>query len=122
MGWIVQGFFKIILPFVDPLTREKLKFNEDMSQYVPKEQLMKGYNGGELDFEYDHATYWPALTKLCEEKRNEYIKRWEAGGKQIGETEDYLKGHAAQGAAATAAAAVPSGVATQISAGGENAA
>ncbi|OTB05870.1 hypothetical protein M426DRAFT_319558 [Hypoxylon sp. CI-4A] len=99
--WVVWGFFKLITPFIDPLTREKLKFNEDMTQYVPKEQLWAEYPGGELKFEYDHDVYWPALQKLCAEKRAEQVKRWEAGGKQIGETEDYLKGHAAQGVAPT---------------------
>ncbi|KAI0129371.1 CRAL/TRIO domain-containing protein [Hypoxylon sp. NC0597] len=90
--WVVSGFFKLITPFIDPLTREKLKFNEDMTQFVPKEQLWSEFPGGELQFEYDHDVYWPALQKLCAEKRAEQIRRWEAGGKQIGEKEDYLKG------------------------------
>ncbi|KAI0891581.1 CRAL/TRIO domain-containing protein [Annulohypoxylon nitens] len=95
--WVVWGFFKLITPFIDPLTREKLKFNEDMTQFVPKEQLWSEFPGGELQFEYNHDVYWPALQKLCAEKRAEKVKRWEAGGKQIGEKEDYLKGHDAQG-------------------------
>ncbi len=81
------------------MTRDKLKFNEDLSQYVPKEQLMKEYEGGELEFEYDHSSYWPALHEMCSQKRAAQKLRWEAGGKQIGETEDYLKGYAAQGVA-----------------------
>ncbi|KAI0119140.1 CRAL/TRIO domain-containing protein [Daldinia grandis] len=95
--WVVNGFFKLITPFIDPLTREKLKFNEDMTQYVPKEQLWAEFSGGELQFEYTHDIYWPALQRLCAEKRAEQVQRWEAGGKQIGEKEDYLKGHDAQG-------------------------
>ncbi|KAI1214524.1 CRAL/TRIO domain-containing protein [Annulohypoxylon truncatum] len=95
--WVVWGFFKLITPFIDPLTREKLKFNEDMTQFVPKEQLWSEFPGGELQFEYNHEVYWPALQKLCAEKRAEKVRRWEAGGKQIGEKEDYLKGHDAQG-------------------------
>jgi hypothetical protein len=108
--WVVWGFFKLITPFIDPLTREKLKFNEDMTQYVPKEQLWTEF-GGELNFEYDHSTYWPALRKLCEERRAAHVQRWEAGGKQIGELEDYLKGRAPHGvvnpSVATAAAVEP---------------
>jgi hypothetical protein len=73
------------------LTREKLKFNEDVRQYVPPEQLWKEF-GGDVDFEYDHATYWPALLKLCEEKRGEQKARWEKAGKRYGESEIYLKG------------------------------
>ncbi|KAI1391251.1 CRAL/TRIO domain-containing protein [Hypoxylon trugodes] len=95
--WVVWGFFKLITPFIDPLTREKLKFNEDMTQYVPKEQLWSEFAGGELQFDYDHDVYWPVLIKLCAEKRAKQKQRWEAGGKQIGEREDYLKGHDAQG-------------------------
>jgi hypothetical protein len=45
-----------------------------------------------VDFEYDHATYWPALLKLCEEKRAEQRVRWEKAGKQYGESETFLKG------------------------------
>ncbi|KAI1498489.1 cral trio domain-containing protein [Biscogniauxia marginata] len=95
--WVVWGFFKLITPFIDPLTKEKLKFNEDMTQYVPKEQLWTEFGGGELQFEYDHSVYWPALHKLSSERRAEWTRRWEAGGKQIGETEDYLKGHVPHG-------------------------
>lgn len=102
--WVVWGFFKLITPFIDPLTREKLKFNEDVRQYVPPEQLWKE-NGGDLDFEYDHATYWPALLKLCEEKRAEQKARWEKAGKRYGESETYLKG----GDAMTIAPAKPAG-------------
>jgi hypothetical protein len=67
-----------------------------MSQYVPKEQLWKEFMG-ELDFDYDHSVYWPALKKMCEEKRAERRQRWESGGKNIGELEDYLGGLAPHG-------------------------
>ena len=92
MPWVVWGFFKIITPFIDPVTREKLKFNEDMKQYIPEEQLWSADWGGKMDFEYDHATYWPALNELCKERREEKRRRWEAGGKEIGESEFYLSG------------------------------
>ncbi|KAI9788427.1 MAG: hypothetical protein M1833_003008, partial [Piccolia ochrophora] len=29
LPWFINGFFKLITPFIDPMTREKLKFNED---------------------------------------------------------------------------------------------
>ncbi|KAJ1329444.1 CRAL/TRIO domain-containing protein [Microdochium nivale] len=90
--WVVWGFFKLITPFIDPLTREKLKFNEDMTEFVPKEQLWKEFPGGEAEIEYDHSIYWPALEKLSSERRAEQTRRWEARGKQIGESEDYLRG------------------------------
>lgn len=88
------------------MTREKLKFNEDMRQYVPKEQLASEFSDGDLDFEYDHSVYWPALIKMCDEKRAEKQKRWEAGGKLIGEHEDYLTGGKEVGAGAEQTPAV----------------
>jgi hypothetical protein len=97
---LVWGFFKLITPFIDPLTREKLKFNEPLADFVPKEQLIADFEGGALEFEYDHSVYWPALHKLCNEKRAEQKARWEAGGKQIGELEDYLKGAVPEGVGA----------------------
>ncbi|KAL1897398.1 Phosphatidylinositol transfer protein (PITP) [Sporothrix stenoceras] len=116
--WVVWGFFKLITPFIDPLTREKLKFNEDMNQYVPAEQLWTEFLG-KLEFDYDHDVYWPALTKLAAERRAERLARWEAGGKQIGELEDFLAGKLAQGVkpaegvvAAAPVAAAPAETAT----------
>ncbi|KAI0398295.1 cral trio domain-containing protein [Xylariaceae sp. FL0594] len=97
--WVVWGFFKLITPFIDPLTKEKLKFNEDMTQYVAPEQLTTDIPGGKLDFEYEHSNYWPALIEITDKKRAERRQRWEAGGKHIGESEDYLKGHAPHGIA-----------------------
>ena len=88
---MIWGFFKLITPFIDPLTREKLKFNEDMARHVPPSQLLK-QNGGEVEFEYDHTTYWPALIQLAETKRLVYQARWEEAGKHVGESEDYLRG------------------------------
>jgi hypothetical protein len=101
--FLVWGFFKLITPFIDPHTREKLKFNEDMRQYVPAEQLWTTFKG-DLDFEYDHSVYWPAMIKLATERREGRKERWEAGGKHIGESEDYLSGHAPTGVAASAPA------------------
>lgn len=81
----------MISPFIDPVTREKMKFNENLTKYVPKEQLWNAY-GGLLDFEYDHTTYWKALDAECAERRELYKARWVAAGKHIGEYEEYLRG------------------------------
>lgn len=106
MPWIVTGFFKLITPFIDPNTREKLKFNEDMSQYVPPEQMWSEFSSGKLDFDYDHSVYWPALHKLCSERREARWQRWVAGGQQLGESEDYLAGATEAGVAQQAATGV----------------
>lgn len=89
--WVVNGFFKLIMPFIDPLTKEKLKFNDDMKLHVPPQQLWVEF-GGEFAFEYDHAAYWPALLKSCEERQKDVLDRWVQAGKHIGESEIYMKG------------------------------
>ncbi|KAF2718925.1 CRAL/TRIO domain protein [Polychaeton citri CBS 116435] len=93
LPWYVTTFFKVISPFIDPVTKEKMKFNEDLSIYIPAEQLWN-HHGGDLNFEYDHSAYWPAFDKACTERRTAYRERWEKAGKQIGEHEDYLRGGA----------------------------
>ncbi|KAK3328289.1 CRAL-TRIO domain-containing protein [Cercophora scortea] len=100
--WIVNGFLKLITPFIDPMTREKLKFNDDMRQFVPTEQLWTEFHGS-LEFEYDHSVYWPAFIKLCHERHEARLQRWISGGQHIGELEDYLTGHLQAGVAAAKA-------------------
>jgi hypothetical protein len=72
-----------------------------MKQYVPAEQLWTTFKG-DLEFEYDHSVYWPALNKLCTERREARKARWIAGGKHIGESEDFLSGHTPTGIAGAA--------------------
>lgn len=68
-----------------------MKFNEPLSNHVPREQLWSDY-GGDAHFQYSHSDYWPALNRICEERRTAYKERWVAGGKRIGEYEAYLRG------------------------------
>ena len=78
------------MPFIDPNTREKLKFNEDLRQYVPPEQLYELF-GGDLKFEYVHETFWPVYLKLAAERRERYLARWKAAGGGIGQSERELR-------------------------------
>lgn len=89
--WYVNTFFKLISSFIDPVTREKMKFNEDLKKYVPTEQLWKRL-GGECDFQYEHDVYWPAFGKMAQGRREAYKSRWVSGGNRIGESEEYLRG------------------------------
>lgn len=91
MPWYVTIFFKAIAPFIDPVTREKMKFNEPLSRWVPSPQLQKAF-GGDVNFVYDHASYWPALNRICAEKRAAYKERWMRAGSMVGEYEEYLRG------------------------------
>ncbi|KAI4168410.1 MAG: hypothetical protein LQ343_006419 [Gyalolechia ehrenbergii] len=89
--WVVWTFFKLINPFIDPATREKLKFDQDLRQFVPPSQLLKTH-GGDVNFVYDHDVYWPALNELAAKKRAMMMERWEQAGKKVGESEYYLRG------------------------------
>ena len=59
---------------------------------MPAEQLWSADWNGDLDFDYDHAVYWPALNDMCRNKREARLARWVAAGSIIGESEDYLAG------------------------------
>lgn len=58
---------------------------------MPPQQLWNEFHG-DLEFDYDHEVYWPALMKLCDEKHREQQVRWAKGGKLYGESENYIKG------------------------------
>ncbi|KAL1628072.1 Phosphatidylinositol transfer protein (PITP) [Neofusicoccum ribis] len=91
LPWYVTTFFKLISPFIDPVTKTKMKFNEPFGQFIPPSQLMKSY-GGEAEFTYDHSAYWPTLNQMCDKLRAERKARWESRGKQIGDSEFLIKG------------------------------
>ncbi|CUM67829.1 uncharacterized protein PRCAT00005537001 [Priceomyces carsonii] len=90
--WLGWTFLKIIHPFIDPLTREKLVFDEPFSNYVPIEQLDKDFEGN-VNFEYDHSKYWNVMIKIAEEKKTNYVNRFEKLGSKIGLSEYDLRGH-----------------------------
>ena len=59
---ILSFFYKGIAPFLDPVTREKMRFNPDMFELVPREQLDADF-GGDYKFEFDHEVYWNQLVE-----------------------------------------------------------
>lgn len=83
------------MPFVDPVTREKIKFNPDLVKegFVLPEQLMTASGwGGSQEFEYVHEKYWPTLVALCEAENKARIDRWRALGGKVGLSEWDIKG------------------------------
>jgi len=92
--FLVNAFFKIILPFVDPVTRAKLKFNPDTvgEGLFTKDNLMTQWWGGDRDFEWDHDKYWPTLVKMCSDRHNEQLEKWRKLGAKIGLDEWDIKG------------------------------
>ena len=91
LPWYVNTFFKLISPFIDPVTREKMKFNPPIRQFVPPERLWN-HHEGDLNFVYEHGVYWPALEKETTRRREAQRERWERAGKRVGEYEMYLRG------------------------------
>lgn len=60
--WVFWTFYKLVGPWVDPATKEKIVFTRqpaDARAYVPVEQLEKSRFGGDLDF-----TYVRCLTRI----------------------------------------------------------
>ncbi|CAA7266872.1 unnamed protein product [Cyclocybe aegerita] len=95
--FLVNAFFKIIMPFVDPVTREKVKFNPHVLKdglFTP-DMLMKEWWEGDHDFEYVHEKYWGDLVGLCEKRVTGWKKAWRAQGAKVGQSEwAYKKGKA----------------------------
>ncbi|KAI8451896.1 CRAL-TRIO domain-containing protein [Phakopsora pachyrhizi] len=50
--WVFWGFYKLVKPFLDSRTAEKIEFDPVLTDLVPAEQLPKEPFGGDLDFEY----------------------------------------------------------------------
>ncbi|KAF2652235.1 CRAL/TRIO domain-containing protein, partial [Lophiostoma macrostomum CBS 122681] len=91
LPWYITMFLKALSPFIDPVTKTKMRYNEPLPDHIPKEQLMKNA-GGECEFVYEHEVYWPALNELADKRRAERKARWEERGGKIGDSEWVLWG------------------------------
>ncbi|CAI5757609.1 unnamed protein product [Candida verbasci] len=89
--WLGWTFLKIIHPFIDPLTREKLVFDHPFENYVPKQQLDQDFNGN-VNFQYDHEKYWNKMIEISQEKKLKYYQRFEKFGSIVGLSEVDLRG------------------------------
>lgn len=87
--FLVNAFFKMVMPLVDPITRAKVKFNPQVFKdgLFSEDQMMKEWWGGEKDFEYKHDEYWKDLVALTETRSKAWEKNWRAMGAKIGESE-----------------------------------
>ncbi|KAJ7475911.1 CRAL/TRIO domain-containing protein [Mycena latifolia] len=93
--FLLNAFFKLITPFVDPVTRNKMKFNPQVIQdgIFSPEMVMSEWWGGGCNFEYEHGKYWPALVSLCEERTKLWTATWYKMGGTVGLKEsDYKTG------------------------------
>ena len=96
LPFVATVFIKMIMPFIDPATREKLKINARVIEegYITKDNVLKEWHGAQ-DFVYKHEEYWPALNKMCDERKREYMERWRQLGGKVGISEwEYKNGPA----------------------------
>jgi hypothetical protein len=84
------------MPFVDPITREKVKFNPDIFEegIFHPDMVMEKWWGGSQDFDYAHEKYWPNLVELCESRAKDWMKNWRDLGGNVGSKEwEYKQGN-----------------------------
>jgi hypothetical protein len=90
---LINAFFKLITPFIDPVTREKMRFNPDVvkEELFTSDMVVEAW-GGDLVLEYEHAKYWPCLVRLTEDLKKAYMERWRTLGGTVGIKEWDYKG------------------------------
>jgi hypothetical protein len=102
LPWFIVGFFKLINPFIDPVTRAKMVFDpvpdndglwrsveardqgQDDAKLFDLDQLVSDSWMGSAAFTYTHEAYWPALLSMCETRRTDMTRVWRELGGVIG--------------------------------------
>ena len=100
--WLIHAFYKLMSPFIDPVTRAKLVFNpvpdgaglwrtaEARDQGLPDaklfeaDQLVEDSWSGSAPFTYTHDVYWPALVAMAETRRKDMLRAWRELGGTVG--------------------------------------
>lgn len=92
--FLLNAFFKLITPFIDPVARAKMRFNPSVFEdnLFTTDMIMKDWWGGDRNFEYVHEKYWPALLELCEKRRKLWREKWKQMGGKVGLKEWEYKG------------------------------
>ncbi|TFK47681.1 CRAL/TRIO domain-containing protein [Heliocybe sulcata] len=84
--FLLNAFFKMITPFIDPMTRPKLKFNPSVvkDELFASDMVMKEWWGGSREFAWEHEQYWPALVKLSHDRKKAMLEKWKELGGTVG--------------------------------------
>jgi len=61
---LLSFFYKGISPFLDPVTRDKMRFNPDLSELIPSSQLDADF-GGDFHYQFEPNSYWEQIVKAC---------------------------------------------------------
>ncbi|OJT15007.1 CRAL-TRIO domain-containing protein C23B6.04c [Trametes pubescens] len=83
--FLVNAFFKLITPFIDPLTRPKLRFNPNClaEGLFPPDELIAEW-GGSAHVVHEHERYWDPLVRMCAERRERLWEKWREAGAKVG--------------------------------------
>ena len=60
LPFILQFFYKGISPFLDPITRDKMRFNPNLEELIPDDHLDVQL-GGSYAYHFDPDVYWNSL-------------------------------------------------------------
>ncbi|PVF97232.1 CRAL/TRIO domain-containing protein [Serendipita vermifera] len=92
--WLLAAFVKIVMAFLDPVTRAKIILNPNVVEggLVNVDQLIASDGwGGKINFVYEQDKYWPALLEKAKARREANMARWRALGGKIGLDEWSIK-------------------------------
>ncbi|KAF8167593.1 CRAL/TRIO domain-containing protein [Crassisporium funariophilum] len=64
LPFLLNFFYKGISPFLDPVTRDKMRFNPNLLELVPASQLDADF-GGEHAYQFDSQSYWDQIVAAC---------------------------------------------------------
>jgi hypothetical protein len=85
--FLLHAFYKMISPLIDPITRNKMKFNPKPVEdgLFAADELFKDSGwGGSREFVWDHEKYWGSLVRMCDEIRAGQMARWRELGARVG--------------------------------------
>ena len=90
--WMLNAFYKLINPFVDPVTRDKMRFNPKVVDdgLFTADNVWKEF-GGEVEFKYEHKVYWLDFIELAKTRREAQMQRWRELGGLVGAKEWDIK-------------------------------
>lgn len=85
--FLLHAFYKMISPLIDPITRNKMKFNPKPVEdgLFAADELFKDSGwGGSREFVWDHEKYWGSFVRMCDEIREAQMARWRKLGARVG--------------------------------------